>query len=110
MSNVPLATVVIGKSIMSRVVSLQRGAYRFMVCEQLADIVTDKGTDGDFRGAAHAPPPAVAGLEDFQGQLQALRDHPVLGILAVVFGHTGSRRSSTLQHSMTTSPNDSIAE
>ena len=65
------------------------GAHRFAVCQQLANVVANESADGDFTGAAHAPAPAIAGLEDFQGQLQALRHHPVPLLLALVLGQAG---------------------
>ena len=64
-------------------------AHRFTVCQQLADIVTNESADGDFTGAAHAPAPAIAGFEDFQGQLQPLGDHSVPRLLAVMLGQAG---------------------
>lgn len=73
----------------SAVAPLAQGAHRFAVCEQPADIVAHKTADGDFAGAAHAPASPVAGLEDLQRQLQALRDYPVPLLLAPVLGHAG---------------------
>ena len=64
-------------------------AHRFTVCQQLANVITNEGADGDVAGAAHPPPPPIAGLEHLQRQLQPPGHHSVPLLLAVVFGLTG---------------------
>ena len=79
---------------------LAEDPHRFAICEQPAHVVAHKSADGDFAGAAHAPASPVAGLEDLQRQLQALRDNPVPLLLAPMLGHAGGGTCSTLHHSI----------